>query len=291
MPVPRIFEAQFDPREHWVHVLATLLGLAGPQTRTALVEEITGEELPEADAMLVREQKPLGKGDDHLIADVVARGAGWTFAVQSTLAFDGSEAERLAETWDALDQVADKTILVFVSPDRKPPPAVIEAQDGGRRDIRHRSWLRIRDWVQERPERGNAQGVDLLLLREAEYFLTPRVAELYRLESLMPLVGPELRPALASIFFVLNDMSNAPMVQTQGPAEATVTYPRTGTPGAQVVLRDGALHVRLRTDADGPGTTDGEDGWKVLDVASDEDWLGARSWTRGVARETLPPRR
>lgn len=290
MPVPRIFEAQFDPREHWVHVVATLLGLAGPQTRTALVEEITGEELPEADAMLVREQRPISKGDSALLADVVARGAGWTFAIQSTLAFDGDDAERLAATWDALDEVADKTILVLVSPDRKPPQSVIEAQKGGR-DIRHRSWLRVRDWVQERPERGKAQGVDLMLLREAEYFLTPRVAELYRLEGLMPLVPVELRPALASIFFVLNDMSPAPLIQTQGPTTSLVSYPRTGDPSAQISLADGGLELRLRTSEDGPGAVDAGDGWKVVKVASDDDWLRARSWTRGVAQAVLPPRR
>ena len=27
MPVPRLFEASSDPREQWVHVIATLLGL------------------------------------------------------------------------------------------------------------------------------------------------------------------------------------------------------------------------------------------------------------------------
>lgn len=290
MPVPRIFEAQFDPREHWVHVVATLLGLAGPQTRTALVEEITGEELPEADAMLVREARPITKGDSPLMADVVARGAGWTFAIQSTLAFDGDDADRLAATWDALDEVADKTILVLVSPDRKPPASVLEAQKGGR-DIRHRSWLRVRDWVQERPERGKAQGVDLMLLREAEYFLTPRVAELYRLEGLMPLVPVELRPALASIFFVLNDMSPAPLIQTQGPTTSLVSYPRTGEPSAQVSLADGGLELRLKTAEAGPGAVDAGDGWKSVTIASDDDWLQARSWTRGVARAVLPPRR
>ena len=204
MPVPRIFEAQFDPREHWTHVVATLLGLAGPQTRGALVEEITGEELPEADAILVREQRPLGSADAPLVADIVARGAGWTVAVQSSLAFDVNEAELLAATWDALSEVADKSILVALTPDRREPAALGEAREGGR-DIRHLSWLRTRDWVQERPERGKAAGVDLMLLREAEYFLTPRVAELYRLESVMPLMSEELRPAFASIFFTLNE--------------------------------------------------------------------------------------
>lgn len=290
MPVPRIFEAQFDPREHWVHVLATLLGLAGPQTRTALVEELTGEELPEADAMLVREQRPVGKGDGQHLADIVSRGAGWTLAVQASLAFQGDEGERLARTWDALSEVADKTILVLVSPDRQPPPAVLESSAGGR-DIRHHSWLRVRDWVQERPERGRAEGIDLLLLREAEYFLTPRVAELYRLESLMPLVGPELRPALASMFFVLNDMSIAPLIQTQGPTEALASFPRTGEAQAQIALRDGGMELRLRTDREGPGTAPGPDGWRVLEVGSDDDWLKARSWCRGVARDILPMRK
>ena len=61
MPVPRLFEASSDPREQWVHVVATLLALGGPETRTALVEEISGEALPDADALLVREQRPAGR--------------------------------------------------------------------------------------------------------------------------------------------------------------------------------------------------------------------------------------
>ena len=85
----------------------------------------------------------------------------------------------------------------------------------GGRDVRHLSWLRLRDWVQERPERGRAQGTDLLLLREAEYFLTPRVAELYRLEGLMPLVAAGLRPSLAGIFFDLNELAPAPLIQNE----------------------------------------------------------------------------
>ena len=76
MPVPRLFEASSDPREQWVHVVATLLALGGPDTRTALVEEISGEALPDADALLVREQRALADSPDGLVADVVARGAG-----------------------------------------------------------------------------------------------------------------------------------------------------------------------------------------------------------------------
>ena len=50
MPVPRLFEASGDPREQWSHILSTLLALGGPDTRTALVKELSGEELPGADA-------------------------------------------------------------------------------------------------------------------------------------------------------------------------------------------------------------------------------------------------
>lgn len=291
MPVPRIFEAQFDPREHWTHVVATLLGLAGPRTRAALIETITGEELPEADAIQVREQRPLGSPDEPLIADIVARGAGWTVAVQSTLGFDVQESKRLAATWDALTEVADKSILVALTPDRREPAAVSEARDG-ERDIRHLSWLRTRDWVQERPERGNAQGVDLMLLREAEYFFTPRVAELYRLESVMPMLEEPLRAAFASIFFTLNDLSSAPLIQTGGADAATVTFPRTGDAGAVIGVNGDVMELRLRTDQQGPGSEEGpESGWRTVSIRSDEDWLAARSWTRGVAREALPARR
>jgi len=291
MPVPRIFEAQFDPREHWTHVISTLLGLAGPSTRAALVEELTGEALPEADAILVREQRPLGAEGAPRLADIVARGAGWTLAVQSSLSFDPDEAERLSTSWDALREVADKTILVLLSPDRREPPAVAAARDWGR-DIRHVSWLRARDWVQERPERGNAQGVDLLLLREAEYFLTPRVAELYRLESVMPAMDEPLRPAFASIYFTLNDLSPAPLIQTGHAENARITFPRTGDPVCVVGVGKEVVEIRLRTDEDGPGTTDGsEPGWKTIAVHGDDDWLAARSWVRGIARAGLPPRR
>jgi hypothetical protein len=127
MPVPRLFEASSDPREQWVHVLATLLALGGPETRTALVEEMSGEALPDADAILVREQRPL---TDGLLGDIVARGAGWTFAIQASLAFDDDEQERLAATYDALTETADKCIVIAVTPDRKPPASVTAAARG-----------------------------------------------------------------------------------------------------------------------------------------------------------------
>ena len=288
MPVPRLFEASNDPREQWVHVLATLLALGGPETRTALVEEISGEALPDADALLVREQRPL---TDDLLGDVVVRGAGWTLALQATLAFDGDEEARLVATHDALTETAkDKVIVVAVTPDRRPPAAVYAASEGGR-TIRHRSWLRMRDWVQERPERGRVQDPnDLLLLREAEYFFTPRVAELYRLEGLMPMIEPALRPSLAGMFFDLNELAPAPLIQNEAGA-ARVAFPRTGDARAEIAVRDGGLALRIASDEAGPGFGDASDGWRTLSVAIPSDYLVARAWTQTTARGLLPARR
>jgi len=290
MPVPRLFEASSDPREQWVHVVATLLALGGPETRTALVEEISGEALPDADALLVREQRALADSPDGLIADIVARGAGWTLAIQGTLAFDADEADRLIATYDALTASADRCIVVALTPDRKPSEAVQAAVAGGTRNIRHRSWLRVRDWVQERPERGSAQGTDLLLLREAEYFLTPRVAELYRLEGLMPMVGPALRPSLAGMFFDLNDLAPAPLIQNEDGA-ARVAFPRTGATQAEIALEGGGLGLRLASGHGGPGFADAGEGWTRLEVAEPDDYTTARAWTQSTARALLPARR
>ena len=289
MPVPRLFEASNEPREQWVHVLATLLTLGGPETRTALVEEISGEALPGADALLVFEQRPMRGGPDGLLADIIARGAGWTIAIQSTLAFDADEEARLIATHDALADVYDKVILVAVTPDRKPSPAV-ERAAAGDRDIRHRSWLRVRDWVQERPERGRAEGTDLLLLREAEYFFTPRVAELYRLEGLMPMVSQALRPSLAGIFFDLNELAPAPLVQNEEGA-ARVTFPRTGAPQAEIALNKDGMSINLASAESGPGYGDAGEGWKRLVVGDAGDYLAARAWTQSTAKSLLPARR
>jgi hypothetical protein len=287
MPVPRLFEASSDPREQWVHVLATLLALGGPETRTALVEEMSGEALPDADAILVREQRPL---TDGLLGDIVARGAGWTFAIQASLAFDADEQERLAATYDALTETADKCIVIAVTPDRKPPASVTAAAEGGR-NIRHRSWLRVRDWVQERPERGRVQDAnDLMLLREAEYFLTPRVAELYRLEGLMPMVEPALRPSLAGMFFDLNELAPAPLIQNEAGA-ARVAFPRTGDAQAEISLKGGGLSLSIASPAAGPGFGAGAAGWQTLSVTDAGDYLAARAWAQTTARSLLPARR
>ncbi len=289
MPVPCLFEASGDPREQWAHVLSILLTLAGPDTRSALVEEITGEALPDTDAMLVRAQRPLRDTPDRLLADTVARGAGWTFAVQATLAFGVVDAERLAATYDVLDEVADRTILVSVTPDRRPPEELERLVAEGR-DVRHRSWLRVRDWVQERPERGRAEGVDLLLLREAEYYLTPRVAELYRLEGVMPLLPSGLRPAFAAAFFDLNEVSPAPLLESGSPTSARIVFPRTGEPVAEVVVEEGALAVRLLTPQGGPATTT-EGAWQVMLIGEAADYYANRAWVQATARAVLPARR
>ncbi len=287
MPVPRLFEASSDPREQWVHVLATLLALGGPETRTALVEEISGEALPDADAILVREQRPL---TDGLLGDVVARGAGWTFAIQATLAFDAADQDRLVATYDALAATADKCIVIAVTPDRKPPASVQAASEGGR-NIRHRSWLRVRDWVQERPERGRVQDPnDLMLLREAEYFFTPRVAELYRLEGLMPMVDAALRPSLAGMFFDLNELAPAPLIQNEAGA-ARVAFPRTGDAQAEISLSGGGLSLNIASPAAGPGFAAAEGGWQKLAVNDPADYLAARAWAQSTARSLLPARR
>jgi hypothetical protein len=288
MPVPRLFEASPDPREQWVHVIATLLALGGPETRTALVEEISGEALPGADALLVREQRVLADGT---VVDVVVRGAGWTLALHSTLAFDVDQSAELAGIYDALVETAkDQVILVAITPDRRPPASVLDATAAGVRNIRHRSWLRVRDWIQERPERGAAQGTDLMLLREADYFYTPRVAELYRLEGLMPLVGPELRPSFASMFFDLNDLAPAPRIQTENDS-ARVAFPRTGDARVEIALGGGELTIGVHNESGGPGFAAGDAGWQRLQVAGADDYVAARAWTQSVAKSVLPARR
>lgn len=288
MPVPRLFEVSPEPREQWVHVIATLLALGGPETRTALVEEISGEALPGADALLVRERRVLSDGT---IADVVARGAGWTLALHSTLAFDADEQARLEHIYDTLTETAkDQVILVAITPDRRPSESVLAAADGGRRNIRHRSWLRVRDWIQERPERGAAEGTDLMLLREADYFFTPRVAELYRLEGLMPLVDAALRPSFASMFFDLNDLAPAPLIKTETGA-ARVIFPRIGDAQVEIALGQGALRLGVQSATPGPGYAPADNGWHRLEVAASDDYVAARAWTQSTARDVLPARR
>ena len=284
MPVPRLFEAASEPREQWAHVLATVLALGGTDGRAALLGELAGEALPGADAIRVREQRPLAAG---LAADVAVHGEGWALAVQTTLAFEAEEADRLVATYDALAQTVERAIVVAVTPDRRPPESVL-AMAGEGRDLRHRSWLRLRDWVQERPERGSVAGTDLLLLREAEYFLTPRVAELYRLEGLMPQVSAELRPILASLFLELNELSPAPLIAGEQ-GGGRIAFPRSGEAAATIHAGGGGLRLRLATDRLGPGFAP-SDGGAALAIAAPDDWAAARCWARSEARRLLPAR-
>lgn len=275
MPVPRLFEAPSDQRERWVHVLACLVGLSGPETRPALVAELTGEDLPGAEDAQTREAHPLGgAGVDILVRDREKR---WAVAVQATLGFEADAHPGIVAAHNALAGQAERVIGVVITPDRKPPAAVHSAQSDGV-DARHKSWLRVRDWVQERPERGAAKGLDLALLREAEYFLTPRVAELYRLEELAPTLTSALRPTLSAIFFDLNDLSPAPLIATgpTGATEARIAFPRTGDVSAEIRLDNGDLSVQL-AETDGP-----------LSVREPADWVRARSGILAAARRMLP---
>ena len=144
----------------------------------------------------------------------------------------------------------------------------------------------MRDWVQERPERGSAQGIDLVLLTEAEYFLTPRVAELYRLEALMPHLPGELRSTLATVFFDLNDISPAPLIERTD----RVAFPRTGNRKVEIVLAGGGLTIRLAGAMDGPGFSADGDGWSALEVGDPAQYVAARSLIRATARGLLPAR-
>jgi hypothetical protein len=287
VPVPRLFEAPTDPRDAWVHVIGAVLGLGGEDTRAALLAELAGEELPGAGAANARLRTALaGTPVDLLARDADSQ---WAVVVAAGLAFDADEGARLAAAHDSAADLAERVVTVALTADRR-PPAAVEAAGGDGRDVRHRSWLRLRDWVQERPERAGAQGVDLLLLREAEYFLTPRVAELYRLEGVMPAVAPELRPTLASTFFDLNDLSPAPRIIAGANGDGTrVVFPRSGDPAAEIVVGSGAIRLRLATSEAGPGfEPDDDPGWSVLRLATPETWRAARSWVQTTAVDILP---
>jgi hypothetical protein len=285
MPVPRLFEAASEAREHWSHVVASLLALCGPSTRAALIGELAGEDLPGADGALVRERTRAGEMTIDVAAGDTERR--WALAVLTSLAFEDDLSLRLGLVHDAIAAQAERAVVVALTPDRRPPEAVGAANDG--RDVRHRSWLRVRDWVQERPERAGAEGVDLLLLREAEYFLTPRVAELYRLEGVMPSLPSAIRPALASAFFDLNELAPAPLIETgERGQRARIAFPRSGEPRAELGVEGGALRLGLAAPTGGPGfAAAAHEGWSVLPIAGPADYTVARGWVQDAARELL----
>ncbi len=288
MPVPRLFEGPIDQRERWIHPLACLIGLTGPGTKPALLTELVGEDLPGAMEALTREAQPLeGAGADILVRD---RDQKWALVIQATLGFDADVQAGIAAAHAALAGKVERVIGVVITPDRKPPAGVTAATASGL-DVRHKSWLRVRDWIQERPERGNAQGVDLALLREADYFYTPRVAELYRLEELMPTIAQPIRPTLAGIYFDLNDIHIAPLFASPatGVSQTRIAFPRTGDAQAEITLADGALGVRVAEANVGGAATDG--GWSSVAIADPTDWTRARSAVLAAARRLLPPPR
>lgn len=287
MPVPRLYEAPSQPRDVWMHVLATLLALGTPETREAMMSEMTGgESLPGVAEMNVREARPLG--DSGVIADITCRPAdgAWTVAFFGTLAFDVDESAAVKALADALATTADRVIIVVISPDRHPPAAVTSSSA----DVRHRSWQRVRDWIQERPERGNAQGTDLMLLREAEYWFTSSVADLYRLEeSAMPAVDAHLRPDLAAAYFDMIDVAPNPRVETTGD-EVAVHYPRTGDPIVSLAASGGNLVARVIGGSEAPGIVV-SDGHATLAIDAPGDYANLRGWLLAEARRLLPPRR
>ena len=286
MPVPRLFEASSDQCERWIHVLACLIGLSGPETRPAVLAELTGEDLPGVEDAQTRETHPLGgTGVDILVRD---RNRRWAVAVQATLGFDADTYPDIVAAHAALADQADRVIGVVITPDRKPPPSAHAAQADGL-DARHKSWLRVRDWVQERPERGGSTGVDLALLREAEYFFTPRVAELYRLEEYSPPLAQHLRPVFSAAFFDLNDISAAPRIVSgsTGTTEARIAFPRTGDAVAEIILDNGAMSVRV-ADADTGGGFVADGSTATLAVTEPADWVRNRSGALAAARRLLP---
>ena len=127
-------------------------------------------------------------------------------------------------------------------------------------------------------------------MREAEYFLTPRVAELYRLEGLMPMVEPGLRPSLAGKFFALNDLAPAPLIQNEAGA-ARVAFPRTGDAQVEIGVGGAGLTLTVSSDAPGPGYDAVGDGRHRLTVAEAADYQTGRAWTQSTARSLLPARR
>ena len=248
MPAPRIFASQSEPRAQWTHVLASVLALCGPAHRTALMREFLDEDIEGVDSAIVREFAP--NGDD--VIDI--RGA-----AQATV-----------------HSGYGRVIVMGITADRKPGP-YMDAVAGAGTETRYCSWLRVRDWVQERPERGSAEGVDLAVLQQAEYFLTPNVAELYRLEDIVPTVPSGAREAVTAAFFGLNDLSPAPRID-QAPDGATAIFPRTGDAKAQLVIRGGSAHLALEGAGD-------------IAIGSDADWEVAASGALAAARRMLPRKR
>ncbi|MCB9010842.1 MAG: hypothetical protein H6531_03295 [Actinobacteria bacterium] len=260
MPVPRVFEASTNHVDHWVHVLGTLLQLGTPDTRAALVSELCGDPLDGTDRMQVSERRAVKRGDSEVVVDLVLRnGSDWVVGVVAALGFGLDHSDRVTAAADALSGLgAASTQVILLVPDRRAGDLVDE---GGSPRITQKSWLRVRDWVQERPERGNAQGTDLVLLREAEYFYTPRVAELYRLEDLAPTMDAAVRAEFTEAYLDLNDLAPAPTILTPADGRFEVAFPRTGDQSVRMTAGGGAPTVSVNG---GPSVTlDGPDAYQA----------------------------
>ncbi|MSO44970.1 MAG: hypothetical protein EXQ74_06695 [Thermoleophilia bacterium] len=275
-----------EPRAQWTHVLASVLALTSADHRVALMRDFLDEDLPDIGNAIVREFAPAG--DDVIDIVVQDRDKAWALGIQTTLAFQSDTQARLSRAAGALEGYG-RVIVMAITADRTSGPAISGACSEGI-DARHSSWLRVRDWIQERPERGRAHGVDFAVLQQAEYLLTPNVAELYRLEDIVPIVPVEAREAVTAAFFGLNDLSPAPRIDQHSDG-ATAVFPRTGDPCVELVIRGGSASVVLNADG-GPGmTTTDRPGWGALAIGSDADWDLASSWGLAAARRLLPRKR
>jgi hypothetical protein len=237
------------------------------------MREFLDEDIPGVETAIVREFAPAG--DDVIDIVVQDRDKAWAFAIQTSLAFQGDIQGRLSHAASSLSDYGRVTVM-GITADRKPGPYIDGVASSGV-DVRYCSWLRVRDWVQERPERGKAEGVDFAILQQAEYFLTPNVAELYRLEDIVPTVPQPAREAVTAAFFGLNDLSPAPRID-QAADGATAIFPRSGDAKAQLVIRGGSAHLAL-------------DGHGDIAIGSDADWEAAASGALGAARRLLPRKR
>ncbi len=124
MPVPRLYEAFSEPREQWVHVLATLLQLGGSETRAALVAELLGDRIDGTDQMLVSERRVVGTGARSVTLDVTLRnGEDWVIGIISDLAFGVERAAAIAAAHGALGTAA-RRVLIVITPDRRQPTDV-----------------------------------------------------------------------------------------------------------------------------------------------------------------------
>ena len=105
------------------------------------------------------------------------------------------------------------------------------------------------------------------------------------------MVEPALRPSLAGMFFDLNELAPAPLIQNEAGA-ARVAFPRTGDAQAEIASsRAAASSLNIASAAAGPGFAPGTTAGRRLSVTDAGDYLAARAWAQTTARSLLPARR